>query len=296
MAEVTFIGLGNMGLPMALNLLKAGHSVTGFDLAKDQVKILVDAGGKSTEDINYTIQTTDVVISMLPSGKIVKSVYLGDQGIIENAPDNLLLVDSSTIDVETARDVAKNAISKNLHIVDAPVSGGVGGAQAGTLTFMVGGENSAFDRAKEFLDIMGGNIIYAGLSGNGQAAKICNNMLLGISMIGTAEAFNLAENLGLNAQTFFDISSTASGQCWSMTSYCPVPGPVPTSPANNEYKPGFSAALMLKDLRRSQEASSFSKSRTPLGKKATAIYEEMEKNGSDDLDFSGVIKLLSKEI
>ena len=296
MAEVTFIGLGNMGLPMALNLLKAGHSVTGFDLAKDQVKILVDAGGKSTEDINYTIQTTDVVISMLPSGKIVKSVYLGDQGIIENAPDNLLLIDSSTIDVETARDVAKNAISKNLHIVYAPVSGGVGGAQAGTLTFMVGGENSAFDRAKEFLDIMGGNIIYAGLSGNGQAAKICNNMLLGISMIGTAEAFNLAENLGLNAQTFFDISSTASGQCWSMTSYCPVPGPVPTSPANNEYKPGFSAALMLKDLRLSQEASSFSKSRTPLGKKATAIYEEMEKNGSDDLDFSGVIKLLSKEI
>ena len=248
MAEVTFIGLGNMGLPMALNLLKAGHSVTGFDLAKDQVKILVDAGGKSTEDINYTIQTTDVVISMLPSGKIVKSVYLGDQGIIENAPDNLLLIDSSTIDVETARDVAKNAISKNLHIVDAPVSGGVGGAQAGTLTFMVGGENSAFDRAKEFLDIMGGNIIYAGLSGNGQAAKICNNMLLGISMIGTAEAFNLAENLGLNAQTFFDISSTASGQCWSMTSYCPVPGPVPSSPANNNYEPGFASSLMLKDL------------------------------------------------
>ena len=211
MAEVTFIGLGNMGLPMALNLLKAGHSVTGFDLAKDQVKILVDAGGKSTEDINYTIQTTDVVISMLPSGKIVKSVYLGDQGIIENAPDNLLLIDSSTIDVETARDVAKNAISKNLHIVDAPVSGGVGGAQAGTLTFMVGGENSAFDRAKEFLDIMGGNIIYAGLSGNGQAAKICNNMILGATMIATCEAFALADKLGLERQAMFDVVSTSSG-------------------------------------------------------------------------------------
>jgi 3-hydroxyisobutyrate dehydrogenase len=162
MAEVTFIGLGNMGLPMALNLLKAGHSVTGYDLAKDQVKILVDAGGKSTEDINLSIQSSDVVISMLPSGKIVKSVYLGSEGIIENAPDNLLLIDSSTIDVETARDVSKNAMAKNLNIVDAPVSGGVGGAQAGTLTFMVGGEREAFDKAKEYLDIMGGNIIYAG--------------------------------------------------------------------------------------------------------------------------------------
>ena len=263
MAEVTFIGLGNMGLPMALNLLKAGHSVTGFDLAKDQVKILVDAGGKSTEDINYTIQTTDVVISMLPSGKIVKSVYLGDQGIIENAPDNLLLIDSSTIDVETARDVAKNA---------------------------------AFDRAKEFLDIMGGNIIYAGLSGNGQAAKICNNMLLGISMIGTAEAFNLAENLGLNAQTFFDISSTASGQCWSMTSYCPVPGPVPSSPANNNYEPGFASSLMLKDLRLSQEAARMTSSSTPLGANATSIYEEIEKLGYDGIDFSGVIKLLQNKL
>ena len=207
-----------------------------------------------------------------------------------------MLIDSSTIDVETARDVAKNAISKNLHIVDAPVSGGVGGAQAGTLTFMVGGENSAFDRAKEFLDIMGGNIIYAGLSGNGQAAKICNNMLLGISMIGTAEAFNLAENLGLNAQTFFDISSTASGQCWSMTSYCPVPGPVPSSPANNNYEPGFASALMLKDLRLSQEAARMTSSSTPLGANATSIYEEIEKLGHDGIDFSGVIKLLQNKL
>ena len=272
MAEVTFIGLGNMGLPMAMNLLKSGYSVTGFDLAEDQVKILTDAGGKSTDDINQAIQTSDVVVTMLPSGKIVKSIYLGDKGIIKNAPENLLLIDSSTIDVETAREVSLEAINKNLRIVDAPVSGGVGGAQAGTLTFMVGGEKESFDSAKEFLDIMGGNIIYAGLSGNGQAAKICNNMLLGISMIGTAEAFNLAENLGLDAQTFFDISSTASGQCWSMTSYCPVPGPVPSSPANNDYKPGFSAALMLKDLRLSQEAASMTTSLTPLGANATSIY------------------------
>ena len=296
MAEVTFIGLGNMGLPMAMNLLKNGYSVTGFDLAEDQVKILTDAGGKSTDDINQAIQTSDVVVTMLPSGKIVKSIYLGDKGIIENAPENLLLIDSSTIDVETAREVSKEAINKNLRIVDAPVSGGVGGAQAGTLTFMVGGEKESFDSAKEFLDIMGGNIIYAGLSGNGQAAKICNNMLLGISMIGTAEAFNLAENLGLDAQTFFDISSTASGQCWSMTSYCPVPGPVPSSPANNDYKPGFSAALMLKDLRLSQEAASMTTSLTPLGANATSIYEQIENLGQENIDFSGVIKLLQNKL
>ena len=296
MAEVTFIGLGNMGLPMAMNLLKSGHSVTGFDLAENQVKILTDAGGKSTNDINQAIQTSDVVVTMLPSGKIVKSIYLGDKGIIKNAPENLLLIDSSTIDVETAREVSLEAINKNLRIVDAPVSGGVGGAQAGSLTFMVGGEKESFDSAKEFLDIMGGNIIYAGLSGNGQAAKICNNMLLGISMIGTAEAFNLAENLGLDAQTFFDISSTASGQCWSMTSYCPVPGPVPSSPANNDYKPGFSAALMLKDLRLSQEAASMTTSLTPLGANATSIYEEIENLGQENIDFSGVIKLLQNKL
>ena len=296
MAEITFIGLGNMGLPMAMNLLKNGHSVTGFDLAEDQVKILTNAGGKSTSDINKTIQTSDAVITMLPSGKIVKSIFFGDNGIINNAPKNLLLIDSSTIDVETAREVSKEAISKNLRIVDAPVSGGVGGAQAGTLTFMVGGEKESFVSAKEFLDIMGGNIIYAGLSGNGQAAKICNNMLLGISMIGTAEAFNLAENLGLDAQTFFDISSTASGQCWSMTSYCPVPGPVPSSPANNDYKPGFSSALMLKDLRLSQEAASMTTSATPLGANATSIYEEIENLGQANIDFSGVIKLLQNKL
>ena len=296
MAEITFIGLGNMGLPMAMNLLKNGHSVTGFDLAEDQVKILTSAGGKSTSDINKTIQTSDAVITMLPSGKIVKSIFFGDNGIINNAPKNLLLIDSSTIDVETAREVSKEAISKNLRIVDAPVSGGVGGAQAGTLTFMVGGEKESFVSAKEFLDIMGGNIIYAGLSGNGQAAKICNNMLLGISMIGTAEAFNLAENLGLDAQTFFDISSTASGQCWSMTSYCPVPGPVPSSPANNNYKPGFSSALMLKDLRLSQEAASMTTSATPLGANATSVYEEIENLGQANIDFSGVIKLLQNKL
>jgi len=296
MAEITFIGLGNMGLPMAKNLLKANHNVFGFDLVESQMKQFLEAGGREEENISSALQKSEIVISMLPSGKHVKGIYLGDDGIINNAPENLLLIDSSTIDVESSREVEKEANERNLNMLDAPVSGGVTGAEAGTLTFMVGGDAEAFKKAKEFLDIMGGNVIHAGQPGNGQVAKIANNMLLAISMIGTSEAFNLAENLGLDASTFFDIASTASGQCWSMTSYCPVPGPVPTSPANNDYKPGFSAALMLKDLRLSQEASSFSNSQTPLGQKATSIYEDMEKNGHDNLDFSGVIKLLKNEL
>ena len=296
MANITFIGLGNMGLPMAKNLIKAGHTVYGFDLSEEQMNQFIAAGGNKEENIPSALKKSDTAITMLPSGKHVKTIYMSDDGIIKNADNNLLLIDSSTIDVETSREVEKDANENNLKMLDAPVSGGVTGAEAGTLTFMVGGDTDAFNKAKEFLDIMGGNVIHAGQAGNGQVAKIANNMLLAISMIGTSEAFNLAKNLGLDASTFFDIASTASGQCWSMTSYCPVPGPVPTSPANNDYKPGFSAALMLKDLRLSQEASSFSNSRTPLGEKATAIYEEMEKNGTDNLDFSGVIKLLNEEL
>ncbi len=295
MANITFIGLGNMGLPMAKNLIEAEHLVYGFDLSEEQMSQFISAGGSKEENIPDALKKSDTVITMLPSGKHVKSIYMGEDGIIKNANENLLLIDSSTIDVETSREVEKDANNNNLKMLDAPVSGGVTGAEAGTLTFMVGGDTEAFNKAKEFLDIMGGNVIHAGQAGNGQVAKIANK-LLAISMIGTSEAFNLAKNLGLDASTFFDIASTASGQCWSMTSYCPVPGPVPTSPANNDYKPGFSAALMLKDLRLSQEASSFSNSKTPLGEKATAIYEEMEKNGTDNLDFSGVIKLLNEEL
>ena len=206
------------------------------------------------------------------------------------------MIDSSTIDVESAREVEEVANKSDLKMLDAPVSGGVTGAEAGTLTFMVGGDEGAFEKGKELLDIMGGNVIHAGQAGNGQVAKICNNMLLAISMIGTSEAFNLAERLGLDSQTFYDISSTASGQCWSMTSYCPVPGPVPTSPANNNYKPGFSSALMLKDLRLSQEASKITNAGTPLGAHSTEIYEKMEEGGYDNLDFSGVIKLINCEL
>ena len=296
MLEIGFVGLGNMGLPMAKNLVAAGHHVTGFDRVETAVAELVDAGGKGAVDVVDAVCNAEIVVTMLPAGRDVEEVYLGENGIVGALHDGCLLIDSSTIDVATARRVSDAATQKGFAMVDAPVSGGVGGAMVGTLTFMVGGADEAFARARPVLEAMGKNIFHAGASGNGQVAKICNNMLLGISMIGTCEAFLLGEKLGLDAQTFFDISSTASGQCWSMTSYCPVPGPVPTSPANNDYKPGFSAALMLKDLRLSQEASSFSNSRTPLGEKATAIYEEMEKNGTDNLDFSGVIKLLNEEL
>ncbi len=296
MTKVSFIGLGNMGLPMAKNLVKAGHDITGFDLVEGQLTELVKSGGKVSENLNDTLKNSEVVITMLPSGKHVKSVYLGEEGIIKNSPAGLLLIDSSTIDVESAREVEEVANKSDLKMLDAPVSGGVTGAEAGTLTFMVGGDEGAFEKGKELLDIMGGNVIHAGQAGNGQVAKICNNMLLAISMIGTSEAFNLAERLGLDSQTFYDISSTASGQCWSMTSYCPVPGPVPTSPANNNYKPGFSSALMLKDLRLSQEASKITNTWTPLGAHSTEIYEKMEEGGYDNLDFSGVIKLISGEL
>ena len=239
MSRIAFIGLGNMGLPMAVNLIKAGHQVEGVDLNPASVAKLKDAGGTAVEFAKVAAARADVVITMLPAGKQVREVYLGANGIIESANAGTLLIDCSTIDVETARDVAKAAEAKGLLMLDAPVSGGVGGATAGTLTFMVGGSAQAFTRAESILQKMGKTIVHAGGAGNGQAAKICNNMILGISMIAVSEAFVLAEKLGLDHQKLFDISSKSSGQCWAMTSYCPVPGPVPASPANRDYQPGF---------------------------------------------------------
>lgn len=295
MSKITFIGLGNMGLPMALNLVKAGHDVTGFDLSDDAKAALRDAGGASAETLSEAVGVAEIVVSMLPAGAHVDSVYTGDDGVLAHAPKGALLIDSSTIDVDTARKVAGAAAQAGFEMVDAPVSGGVGGAAAGTLTFMVGGTEAGFAAAKPVLDIMGGNIFHAGASGNGQVAKICNNMLLGISMIGTAEAFLLGEKLGLDAQTLFDISSTASGQCWSMTSYCPAPGPVPTSPANNDYQPGFAAAMMLKDLLLSQEAADSAAAATPMGQRATELYAQMAEAGHGDMDFSGIMRILKGE-
>ena len=296
MASIGFIGLGNMGGPMARNLLKAGHSVTVFDLSKDAAAALAEAGASVAGSAGEAASEVEIVVSMLPAGRHVEAVYGGDDGVITRAGEGTLLIDSSTIDVATARKVAAQAADAGLAMVDAPVSGGVGGAEAGTLTFMVGGDADAFAKAKPILDAIGKNIFHAGGAGNGQAGKICNNMLLGISMIGTAEAFNLAEKLGLDAQTFFDISSTASGQCWSMTSYCPAPGPVPTSPANNDYKPGFAAAMMLKDLRLAQEAAALAQAPTPLGSEAASLYGLMEAAGKDGVDFSGIIKMLRGDL
>ena len=238
MARIGFVGLGNMGLPMALNLIKAGHQVSGFDVAPQGVDKLKAGGGASAKDIASLAADCEILITMLPAGKHVRQVYLGAEGIIARAKRGTLLIDSSTIDVDSARAVATMADAKGLLMLDAPVSGGVGGAQGATLTFMVGGPDAAFKKAEPVLAAMGKTIVHAGAAGAGQAAKICNNMILGISMIGVSEAFVLAEKLGLDPQKLFDISSKSSGQCWSLTSYCPVPGPVPTSPANATIRPG----------------------------------------------------------
>src|SRR5690349_16626549 len=291
MARVGFIGLGNMGLPMAQNLLKAGHQVEGIDVNPGSVEKLKAAGGASVEAAKGAAARADVVITMLPSGKEVRDVYLGSSGIIENANAGTLLIDCSTIDVETARAVAAVAEKKGLLMLDAPVSGGVGGATAGTLTFRVGGSAQAFTRAQSILEKMGKTIVHAGGPGNGQAAKICNNMILGISMIAVSEAFVLAEKLGLDHQKLFEISSKSSGQCWSMTTYCPVPGPVPTSPANRDYQPGFTAAMMLKDLKLAQDAAKAAKAQTPLGAEAAKLYERYAGKEAGK-DFSGVIRMI----
>jgi 3-hydroxyisobutyrate dehydrogenase len=292
MSRIGFVGLGNMGLPMAQNLIKAGHQVEGVDLNPASIEKLKAAGGTSVEFAKVAAARADVVITMLPAGKHVRDVYMGVGGIIENANPGTLLIDCSTIDVETAREVASAAEARGLLMLDAPVSGGVGGAAAGTLTFMVGGSMQAFTRAQSILEKMGKTIVHAGGAGTGQAAKICNNMILGISMIAVSEAFVLAETLGLDHQKLFDISSKSSGQCWSMTSYCPVPGPVPASPANRDYQAGFTAAMMLKDLKLAQEAARASGVKTPLGENAERIYSSYAASGEAGRDFSGIIRYI----
>ena len=292
MARIGFIGLGNMGLPMAQNLIKAGHQVEGVDVNQAATDKLKGAGGAVAETAKIAAARADVVVTMLPAGQHVREVYLGPGGIIENANAGTLLIDCSTIDVETARAVSSAAEARGLLMLDAPVSGGVGGATAGTLTFMVGGSERAYERALSILQQMGKTIVHAGGAGNGQAAKICNNMILGISMIAVSEAFVLAEKLGLDAQKLFDISSKSSGQCWSMTAYCPAPGIVPTSPANRDYKAGFTAAMMLKDLKLAQDAAKAAHAKTPLGADAESIYAKYVDSGEGARDFSGVIRFI----
>jgi 3-hydroxyisobutyrate dehydrogenase len=292
MATIGFIGLGNMGLPMAQNLLKVGHVVSGFDVNAEASEWLAASGGKGTNSIGDACNGAEVVVTMLPAGEHVRQVYLGESGVLAAVTPGTLLIDSSTIDVQTARDVARAAEGRGLDMVDAPVSGGVTGAQGATLTFMVGGSDDAFARARLILDSMGKTIVHAGGSGTGQAAKICNNMILGASMIVVSEAFLLAEKLGLDAQKLFDISSKSSGQCWSMTSYCPVPGLVPASPANRDYQAGFTAAMMLKDLNLAQAAARATRATTPLGAGAAAVYERFVDTGEGGVDFSGIIRFL----
>jgi 3-hydroxyisobutyrate dehydrogenase len=285
MANIAFIGLGNMGGPMAANLVKAGHKVTAFDLvaaSRDQAR----ADGAAIADSAVgSVKGADVVVTMLPAGKHVISVWTD---VVPSMKKGALIIDCSTIDVESAKQAHALAAKHGVLSVDAPVSGGTGGARGATLTFMCGGEDKAFAAAKPVLENMGKKIVHCG--GAGQAAKICNNMILGISMIAVGEAFALAEKLGLSHQALFDVASTSSGQCWSLTSYCPVPGPVPASPANSGYKPGFASALMVKDLTLAQDAAKAAGAATPLGKHAQEIYKAFDAAGNGGVDFSGIIQ------
>jgi 3-hydroxyisobutyrate dehydrogenase len=287
MASIAFIGLGNMGGPMAANLVKAGHKVVAFDLvaaSRDQAK----ADGAAVADSAVaTVKGADVVITMLPAGKHVMSVW---NEVVPVMVKGTLIIDCSTIDVENAVAAHALAAKHGIGSVDAPVSGGTGGARGATLTFMAGGDAKAFAAAKPVLENMGKKIVHCGGAGAGQAAKICNNMILAVSMIAVSEGFALAEKLGLSHQALFDVASTSSGQCWALTSYCPVPGPVPTSPANNDYKPGFASALMVKDLTLAQDAAKAAGAATPLGKHAQEIYKAFDAAGNGSVDFSGIIR------
>jgi 3-hydroxyisobutyrate dehydrogenase len=288
--KIAFIGLGNMGGGMAANLVKAGHEVHAFDLAEEALARARENGCATYTSVREAVLGAEAVVSMLPNGKIVDSVYSAD--VLGQTPASALLLDCSTIDVDTARKVGEAAATAGHDMVDAPVSGGIGAANAGTLTFMVGGSDAAFKRAEPILSAMGKAVIHAGESVAGQAAKICNNMILGANMIATCEAFALADKLGLNLQTFYDISSKASGQSWSMTSYCPVPGVGPQSPADNGYQGGFAAALMLKDLKLAMEAAKSAGAKVPMGARAEELYEAFAAAGNGGMDFSGIIKTL----
>ena len=290
MASIGFIGLGNMGFPMAGNLIRKGHEVKGFDLVAANLEKAAARGVRKAGSAADAASGVDAVVTMLPAGKDTLAVWGG--GMLEAAAPGTLVIDSSTIDVASARAAHKLAGAAKMLSLDAPVSGGVGGAQAATLTFMVGGGKDAFDKAKPILECMGKRVVHCGEAGAGQAAKICNNMMLGISMIGVCEAFVLAEKLGLSHQALFEVASNSSGQCWSLTNYCPVPGPVPSAPSNNQYKPGFASALMLKDLKLAQEAASAAGATTPLGAAAAQIFGLHNAWGEGGADFSGIIHLI----
>jgi 3-hydroxyisobutyrate dehydrogenase len=292
LSRIAFIGLGNMGGPMASNLSRAGHQVVGFDLVEEAREAIAKAGIAVATTAKESVKNADVVITMLPSGDPVIKVW---NGILQEAKNGALFIDCSTIDVADSRTAHGLAAQRGVESLDAPVSGGVGAANAGTLTFMVGGTETAFARGRPVLEQMGKRVVHCGQPGNGQAAKICNNMILGVSMIAVSEAFVLGEKLGLSHQALFDVVSVSSGQCWALTSYCPVPGPVPASPANNDYRPGFSAALMLKDLRLAKDAAAAAGVEAVLGAQAAQIYESFAQKGRGATDFSGVIDSIREQ-
>ncbi len=287
--SIGFIGLGHMGGPMVANLAKAGHDVTGFDVVSAACDQARQNGLRVANTLEEAVAGCDMVLTMLPAGQHVLNVW---SQLVSLVPEGTLLIDCSTIDMESAGKAHAMAAAQNCPSLDAPVSGGTSGAASGTLTFMVGGAPEIFARAEPILQAMGKRIIHCGGASMGQAAKICNNMILGISMIAVGEAFVLAEKLGLAPQALFDVASVSSGQCWSLTTYCPVPGPVPTSPANHGYRPGFAAGLMLKDLNLSQEAAEASGADTPLGRAALRLYRQFSEGGAADRDFSAIIEMI----
>ena len=295
MAKIGFIGVGNMGGPMARNLIGAGHSLKVFDLSEEAVNFVVQSGAERAESIQDAAKGVEIVVTMLPVGGNVREVFLGD-GVVTAADPGTLFIDSSTIDVESAVAVHEAAAAAGFEMIDAPVSGGTIGADAGTLTFMCGGSKSAFDRARPILEGMGGNIVHCGEAGQGQIVKICNNMIAGIANLATVEAFVMGEKLGVDRQVLYDVISTSSGSTWILEKACPMPGPLPASSASNDFKPGFMAKLMLKDLRLSQAASQMAGTPTPLGAAATAAYQQHINNGFGDLDQSSICKLIDPAI
>ena len=290
MTRVAFIGLGNMGGGMAANQAKAGREVVAFDLSAAALDKAAGAGCAKAASVAEAVKTADAVITMLPAGPHVRQVYA--EQILPNAPKTALLIDSSTIDVESARAVAAQAKAAGFRFADAPVSGGTAAADAGSLAFMVGCDESDFAEVESIIEPMSRVTMRAGDHGAGQAAKICNNMVLGISMIGVCEAFALAEKLGLEGERFFEIASRSSGQCWSLTSYCPFPGPVPTAPSNRNYEGGFATAMMLKDLKLAQDAAAKAGAATPLGSTAEGLYALFDRLGGGTKDFSAILEML----
>lgn len=290
MENIGFVGLGHMGLPMAINLIKAGHRVTGFDLNTAAMDAFIGAGGIAAATLQSAAEGQAILLTMLQTGQQVKQVCLGEKGLFAAASPHALFIDCSSIDVSSSRDIHKEAHHAGMRAVDAPVSGGVKGASTATLTFMVGGSDEDYLAAKPYLNHMGKTIIHTGDAGSGQAAKICNNMILGISMIAVSEAFKLAEQLGLTPQKLFEVVRHASGQCWVMNQYVPVPGVLDNVPANQDYAAGFTAAMMLKDLKLSQQSANAVDVKTPMAARATALYQQLNDHGMSDLDFSAIIK------